>query len=200
MASGSRSATPASPGPTSAPATLLHAGERFVLLKGSFTIGRLPDNDLTIAKDAVSRYQVRIEAAQGGYRITDLGSRNGTQLNGERFRGESRWLASGDTIGIGGEVLRFLAGEETRIGTAHTPVSGTQVVQLTKHHLTLGRDRSNDVVLEDPNVSRFHAEVARLDDDRVAIRDLASRNGTRVNGELVRTALLEPGSEVGIGP
>ena len=49
-------------------------------------------------------------------------------------------------------------------------------------------------------MSRFHAEVARLDDGRVAIRDLASRNGTRVNGELVRTALLEPGSEVGIGP
>jgi ABC-type multidrug transport system ATPase subunit/ABC-type multidrug transport system permease subunit len=179
---------------------VLHGGERFVLLKGSLTIGRLPDNDLTIATDAVSRYQVRIEAAQGGYRITDLGSRNGTQLNGERFRGESRWLANGDTIVIGGELLRFLAGEETRIGTADTPVSGTQVVQLTKRHLTLGRDSSNDVVLADPNVSRFHAEVARLDDDRVAIRDLASRNGTRVNGELVRTALLEPGSEVGIGP
>ena len=200
MEHGSRSAAPPPSGPSSAPATVLHGGERFVLLTGSLTIGRLPDNDLTIATDAVSRYQVRIEAAQGGYRITDLGSRNGTQLNGERFRGESRWLANGDTIVIGGEVLRFLAGEETRIGTAHTPISGTQVVQLTKSHLTLGRDRSNDVVLEDPNVSRFHAEVARLGDDRVAIRDLASRNGTRVNGELVRTALLEPGSEVGIGP
>src|ERR1700676_5296566 len=200
MEFGSRSASPTPSGPTSAPATVLHAGERFVLLKGLLTIGRLPDNDLTIAKDAVSRYQVRIEAAQGGYRITDLGSRNGTQLNGERFRGESRWLANGDTIVIGGELLRFLAGEETRIGTADAPVSGTQGVQLPKRHLTLGGDRSNDVVFADPNVSRFHAEVARLDDDRVAIRDLASRNGTRANGELVRTALLEPGSEVGIGP
>ena len=55
------------------------------------------------------------------------------------------------------------------------------------------------MVLEDPNVSRFHAEVRRVD-GRVEVRDLGSRNGTRVNGELVATALLEPGSEVGIGP
>jgi ABC-type multidrug transport system ATPase subunit/ABC-type multidrug transport system permease subunit len=200
MESGSRSTAAAPGGPTSAPATVLHAGERFVLLKGVWAIGRMPDNDLTIAKDAVSRHHARIEAVQGGYRITDLGGHNGTQLNGERFRDESRWLANGDTIVIGGEVLRFLTGEETRLGAApQAPVSGAQVVQLAKRHLTLGRDRSNDVVLDDPNVSRFHAEVARLD-DRVAVRDLGSRNGTRVNGELVRTAQLEPGSEVGIGP
>jgi ABC-type multidrug transport system ATPase subunit len=200
MEHGSRSAPPAPGAPMSAPATVLHAGERSVLLKAAWTIGRLPDNDLTIAKDAVSRYHARIEAAQGGYRIADLGSQNGTQLNGERFRDEARWLANGDTIVIGGEVLRFLTGEETRIGgTPEAPVSGTQVVQLTSGRLTLGRDRSNDVVLQDPNVSRFHAEVARLE-DRVAIRDLGSRNGTRVNGELVRATVLEPGSEVGIGP
>jgi ABC-type multidrug transport system ATPase subunit/ABC-type multidrug transport system permease subunit len=200
MESGSRSAAPAPGGSASAPATVLHAGERFVLLKGVWAIGRLPDNDLAIAKDAISRHHARIEAVPGGYRITDLGGHNGTQLNGERFRDESRWLANGDTIVIGGEVLRFLTGEETRLGSApQAPVSGTEVVQLSKRHLTLGRDRSNDVVLDDPNVSRFHAEVARID-DRVAVRDLGSRNGTRVNGELVRTAVLEPGSEVGIGP
>jgi ABC-type multidrug transport system ATPase subunit/ABC-type multidrug transport system permease subunit len=200
MEPGSGSAAAAPGRPASAPATVLHAGERFVLLRGFWTIGRLPDNDLTIAKDSVSRHHARIEAAQGGYRITDLGAHNGTQLNGERFRDDSRWLANGDTIVIGGEVLRFLTGEETRLGTAPpAQAGGTQVVALEKRHLTLGRDRSNDVVLDDPNVSRFHAEVARLD-DRVAVRDLGSRNGTRVNGELVRTALLEPGSEVGIGP
>jgi ABC-type multidrug transport system ATPase subunit/ABC-type multidrug transport system permease subunit len=179
---------------------VLYGGERFVLLGGSFTIGRLAENDIAIPTDAVSRHHARIETAQGGYRISDLESRNGTQLNGERFRGEARWLANGDTIVIGDEVLRFLAGEETRLGTPHTPLSGTQSVALTKRQLTIGRDRSNDVVLEDPNVSRFHAEVARLEDGRVAVRDLSSRNGTRVNGELVRTALLQPGSEVGIGP
>jgi ABC-type multidrug transport system ATPase subunit/ABC-type multidrug transport system permease subunit len=200
MESGSRTTGPPRTGPPTAPATILHAGERLVLMKGSLTIGRLPDNDLAIPKEGVSRNHARIEAAQGGYWIADLGSRNGTKLNGERFRGESRWLANGDTIEIGGEALRFLAGEETRVGVGpQQPVIGTQTVQLAGNQLTLGRDRANDVVLEDPNVSRFHAEVERVG-DRVAVRDLSSRNGTRVNGELVREALLEPGSEVGIGP
>lgn len=200
MEPGSGAASAADGAAISAPATLLHGGERHVVLGETFTIGRLADNDLTILAESVSRHQARIEAVPGGYRISDLGSSNGTQLNGERFRGESRWLANGDTIVIGGEVLRFLAGEETRLGTPHTPLSGTQVVQLPEGQLAIGRDRSNDVVLSDPNVSRFHAEVARLGDGRVAIRDLGSRNGTRVNGELVRTAVLDPGSEVGIGP
>ncbi len=199
MQSGPHSAPPAPSASRSAPASLLYAGERIVLLNASFTIGRSPDNDLPIAKDAVSRHHARIEAAQGGYRISDLGSRNGTQRNGERFRSDSRWLANGDTMVICGEVLRFLAGEETLLGTPHAPISGTQVVQLTKPHLTLGRDGSNDVVLADPNVSRFHAELGRTEDG-LAIRDLGSRNGTRVNGELVRSTLLQPGAEVGIGP
>src|SRR5689334_21661435 len=102
MESSLRSSAPLGARGRSAPAMLLHEGERHVLMNDSFTIGRLPDNDLTIASDAVSRQQVRIEAAQGGYRATDLGSRNGTLLNGERFRGESRWLSNGDTLVVGG--------------------------------------------------------------------------------------------------
>jgi ABC-type multidrug transport system ATPase subunit/ABC-type multidrug transport system permease subunit len=194
------STRPSPAAPAAAPATVLHAGQRFSLHKGSLTIGRLPDNDVTIASEEVSRQHARIEAAQGGYSVADLDSRNGTKLNGERFRGDARWLTNGDTIEVGGEALRFLAGQETRMGVApQQTVIGTQVVQLTGDQLTLGRDRSNDVVLEDPNVSRFHAEIARVG-ERVEVRDLASRNGTRVNGELVRTAVMEAGSEVGIGP
>jgi ABC-type multidrug transport system ATPase subunit len=55
------------------------------------------------------------------------------------------------------------------------------------------------VVLDDPNVSRFHAEVA-TGDDGIELVDLASRNGTRVNGQLVQRAVIDTGSEIGIGP
>ena len=64
----------------------------------------------------MSRHHAKIEAEQGGFWIADLGSRNGTQVNGERFRGEARWLANGDTIVIGGETLRFLAGAGDAFG------------------------------------------------------------------------------------
>src|SRR5438034_19899 len=65
--------------------------------------------------------------------------------------------------------------------------------------LQLGRLPENDVVLDDPNVSRFHAEGVRTDAGS-EVRDLTSRNGTRVNGQLVRRGVLDTGSEIGIGP
>jgi ABC-type multidrug transport system ATPase subunit/ABC-type multidrug transport system permease subunit len=183
-----------------APATVLHSGRRIVLPGGELSIGRLPDNDVVIDKEAVSRHHAQILAAEGGYQIVDLGSKNGTQLNGERFRGDSRWLSNGDTIVIGGEPLRFLTGQETRLLSGRQPLIGTQLVRFEGDRLAIGRDRSNDVVLEHPAVSRLHAEVVRAD-GRIRLRDLGSRNGTRVDGALIaRTVDLDAGSEIGIGP
>ncbi|HET6830629.1 MAG TPA: ATP-binding cassette domain-containing protein, partial [Solirubrobacterales bacterium] len=59
---------------------------------------------------------------------------------------------------------------------------------------------ANDVVLDDPNVSRFHAEVRPLDGSS-EVRDLGSRNGTRLDREFVKgRAVVRPGAEIGIGP
>jgi ABC-type multidrug transport system ATPase subunit/ABC-type multidrug transport system permease subunit len=180
-------------------ATLLYRGERIPVERGGVTIGRLADNDVVITDDAVSRHHARVVAVPEGFQITDLGSRNGTRLNGERFRGESRWLANGDTVLVGGEALRFVTGQETQYGAQRPALLRTELVGFTGDRLTLGRDASNDVVLDDPNVSRFHAEVVR-DGEQVALQDLGSRNGTRVDGEPVRRAVLAAGSEIGIGP
>jgi ABC-type multidrug transport system ATPase subunit/ABC-type multidrug transport system permease subunit len=194
--------------PTTAPdapaasssAVVLHHGRRIPVTGAGVQIGRLPDNDVTIASSAVSRHHARITPVAGGHWIVDLSSRNGTQLNGERFRGESRWLANGDTVLIGGEALRFLTGQETRFESAPRAAAlTTYVIQFPGDRLSLGRDDSNDVVLDDPNVSRFHAQVIRTD-GRIEMRDLSSRNGTRVDGQLERRATLDTGSEIGIGP
>jgi ABC-type multidrug transport system ATPase subunit/pSer/pThr/pTyr-binding forkhead associated (FHA) protein len=180
--------------------TLLYGGRRMPIDRGGVTIGRVAGNDIIIPKDSVSRRHARISAEDGGHWITDLGSRNGTVLNGERFRDEARWLSSGDTAVIGGEALRFVGGQETQYGGARPPsVLRTERIAFEADRLTIGRDRSNDVVLDDPNVSRFHAEVARQG-EVVELRDLGSRNGTRIDGEPARRARLHAGSEVGIGP
>jgi ABC transport system ATP-binding/permease protein len=183
-----------------APATVLHQGRRIAVTGAGLTIGRLPDNDVAIPSSAVSRHHARISTVPGGHWIVDLGSRNGTQLNGERFRGESRWLANGDTVVVGGEALRFLTGAETRFEAARPSFLATHFIEFAGDRLTLGRDEANDVVLDDPNVSRFHAEVVRGSDGRIEMRDLTSRNGTRLNGQLTRRATLDTGSEIGIGP
>jgi pSer/pThr/pTyr-binding forkhead associated (FHA) protein len=166
--------------PPPGPATLLHRGQRIDLSRGDVTIGRLDDNDVVIPKHAVSRRHARVRAVRGGYCISDLDSRNGTQLNGERFRAESRWLSNGDTVVIGDQPLRFITGQETRYRPGPPSAVRTELIAFPAGRLTIGRDRSNDVALNDPNVSRFHAEVVR-DGESVELRDLASRNGTRVD-------------------
>ncbi len=64
--------------------------------------------------------------------------------------------------------------------------------------LVLGRLPECDVVLNDPNVSRRHAEFRRTADG-VVVTDLGSTNGTRVNGVPVREQPLESGDEVTVG-
>src|SRR3712207_69715 len=113
--------------PPSASATILHAGGRVFVGPQGATIGRAEDNDLTLASDMASRHHARVYPAADGYRLADLGSSNGTYLNGERFHQQERLLRNGDTVQIGGETLRFLLGQETRFAQSQAPVLGTQV-------------------------------------------------------------------------
>jgi pSer/pThr/pTyr-binding forkhead associated (FHA) protein len=69
---------------------------------------------------------------------------------------------------------------------------------LSGDRLVLGRSREADIVLEDPNVSRRHAELRR-EGERWAIADLGSTNGVKVNGRRVDRALLEPGDAIVLG-
>lgn len=73
-----------------------------------------------------------------------------------------------------------------------------QVVRLEGERLTMGRGNGNDIVLEDVNVSRFHAEIVFVGGN-IELRDLDSRCGTRVNGRPVKTAIIRDGAEIGVG-
>jgi hypothetical protein len=65
--------------------------------------------------------------------------------------------------------------------------------------VTLGRSRSCDVVLEDPNVSRQHAELRPRGGSWV-LTDLGSTNGSRLNGHPVeRSEVVRPGDEIELG-
>lgn len=64
--------------------------------------------------------------------------------------------------------------------------------------ITIGRLPECAITLDDPNVSRRHAQVRR-EGDAVFLVDLGSTNGTRVNGTLVREHRLEKGDVVTVG-
>jgi hypothetical protein len=63
----------------------------------------------------------------------------------------------------------------------------------------LGRSKESDCVLDDPNVSRRHAELRRSPNGDWQIVDLRSTNGVKVNGRRVSSARLSPGDEVTLG-
>ncbi len=65
--------------------------------------------------------------------------------------------------------------------------------------LAIGRSNINDIVLDDVNVSRFHAEIVQTG-DLVELRDLESRCGTRLNGRPAKRAVVRDGDVLGIGP
>jgi pSer/pThr/pTyr-binding forkhead associated (FHA) protein len=74
---------------------------------GPISIGRAIANDVVLAGDStVSRMHALIESHPGGWCLRDLGSRNGTSVNGSRVTGE-RALQSGDELRIGDTRVLF---------------------------------------------------------------------------------------------
>jgi hypothetical protein len=71
-------------------------------------------------------------------------------------------------------------------------------VAVTDEAVTIGRLPECAVALDDPNVSRRHAQV-RYDGSNVIVVDLGSTNGTKVNGVAVREHKLSPGDRITIG-
>jgi predicted component of type VI protein secretion system len=71
-------------------------------------------------------------------------------------------------------------------------------ILLDKPILLLGRHPECDIQVESRKVSRRHCCIAQVD-DHLVVRDLASTNGIRVNGEKVQEAILKPGDELTLG-
>ena len=85
----------------------LPAGQTFETGPVALTIGRAADNTAALrGDDFASARHARVESQRDGVWILDLGSTNGTFVNGERMDGRHR-LHSGDVVRIGQTELRF---------------------------------------------------------------------------------------------
>jgi pSer/pThr/pTyr-binding forkhead associated (FHA) protein len=76
-------------------------------------------------------------------------------------------------------------------------LDGHADISLDRPVLVVGRHRRCDARIASPQVSRRHCCLV-LDGDRILVRDLGSKNGTRINGQPVAEGVLRPGDELAI--
>jgi pSer/pThr/pTyr-binding forkhead associated (FHA) protein len=75
---------------------------------------------------------------------------------------------------------------------------GRTIYSIRQRVTSIGRSSGNDVVLQDPTVSRHHATV-RLEDGGYFLYDFASTNGTPVNGQRIYRKKLADGDIIELG-
>jgi hypothetical protein len=79
-------------------------GSRFPVAPEGASVGRLPENSVYIPDERLSREHARIDFRDGTFMLSDLGSRNGTALNGTLLSAPQP-LNNGDTIELGSNTL-----------------------------------------------------------------------------------------------
>jgi hypothetical protein len=76
-------------------------------------------------------------------------------------------------------------------------LEGERTVPLTQPIISLGRRLDNHIILDDPRVSRAHAQL-RARFGRYVLYDLGSTGGTYVNGQRVQECILRPGDVISL--
>jgi pSer/pThr/pTyr-binding forkhead associated (FHA) protein len=76
-------------------------------------------------------------------------------------------------------------------------LGGTKIIPLERSVINIGRRLDNQVVIDDPRVSRTHAQI-RVIKSRFALFDLNSTGGTYVNGQSTSKSILSPGDVISL--
>jgi pSer/pThr/pTyr-binding forkhead associated (FHA) protein len=180
--------SPAAP-PKASLKILLPTGDVFDrdLTTAETQIGKGPRNDIVIADPAVSTAHAMVKLEGSAYVISDIGSRNGTYLNGDRVV-DSRPLSHGDVVGIGLSKLTFRLIDHSETGAievdeVNAAVRAAAPPPLTEDSLALAVVASGLVSKSEVDRVRSDSKGRRLYralvDERLLseenLRDLMSR-------------------------
>lgn len=166
--------------------------QTYPLNKNLITIGRADDNDIVIQSMIISRRHAVLRRVEDGYDLEVLaGALNTLTCQGQPVH-THRLLENGDVLRVDSDIpgnMVSITFTDPNKKVLSAPF-GIQFGQ--KDSLTLGRSPENDVILDMPNVSRFHAQITRVG-KRYYVTDLHSANGTFVNDKkVVGNVWLEP--------
>lgn len=112
------------------------AGQSLSIETDDYMIGRGSSCDLTLPERQVSRYHAQILQQNGGYVLKDLGSRNGTHLNGEQVQGTAD-LHDGDEIQIAFAVKMVFIGTDATVPLTFDPPEPVKRLALDEDKRTV---------------------------------------------------------------
>lgn len=201
---------------------LLTSGQTLDVRDSVATLGRDPASTVTFSGDearVVSTRHAELRYEEGGWLVVDLGSRNGTYLNGQRVQGRSP-LAAGDEIHLGetgprlaivatSDVVGATLAELPSYGPASQPAAArapearpygiTLIATATGKRfeargtrIRLGRGKECEVRPVEGGegvVSRVHAELTVGPSGGLSLRDVGSKNGTFLNGDRIEAPM-----------
>ena len=195
----------------SPPATVLVSMDGREIRRRPFTppeviIGRDPRVDIFIDNLGISGRHARLWWDRGRFMLADLGSSNGTTVNGHRI--DTSPIHEEDEIRIGKFLLRLeLEDQEPQVPETHlimTTGPGTKFWlastsgrQEIDRDLLLGRGRGVDVAIRGWGVGSVHARLSPIGDE-LFLRCLNGRTA-KVNGDKVGNARLDAGDDLEIG-
>ena len=202
-------------------AWLIGEHAKYPLRQGKNTIGRGEDNTVVLEDPTVSRHHAVLYVERNGFTVQDLGSSNGTFVNGERLGAGRVRINSGDNVRFGNQSFTLtaapIAERGAQGGRENDGISATekkeksgkvakaflispegQRFELGEGETTIGRSPANDIVIDNPTVSAYHAVVV-FENGRFVLRDLESTNGTVVNGTKVKVHTLRSGEIIIFG-
>lgn len=191
------------------------------LAVGELTIGRDADRQLVLPSASVSRRHARLYVDGGQPCIVDEGSANGVIVDGVRIT-QPTYVHPGSRV----DVAEFRLELEVLGASADAPAGPHEplppgslaspglspmrmiaeggpydgrVYELTAAEIAVGRAVDNDVVLDDPSLSRKHARLYRRGPGELEIEDLGSSNGSYINERKIGRATFHAGDTVRFG-
>jgi pSer/pThr/pTyr-binding forkhead associated (FHA) protein len=127
----------------------------------SWVIGSSADCDLVVDSPLASGHHCQLTQNPEGFQLVDLGSTNGTHVNGQRIAAPTA-VTPGESITLGRTVPMPWPAEVVRFAR-------------------IGRLADNEIVLDDPRVSSHHARLIIVAGAPALLEDLGSTNGTFLN-------------------
>jgi pSer/pThr/pTyr-binding forkhead associated (FHA) protein len=168
----------------------------------SLTFGRSTEATIALDDEKVSRIHLRIRREHGAVIVEDLGSRNGTKVNGNRLSKSERFVLGGDSVRVGAsEILVVQAGEgsDGDIDAEGTILAGERKAELVVRAHLFVRRFAKAAGIEPPKIERdARSAIASYQWPAVAALKSAIEHAMkRTSGGPIRAEHLPPAVRTG---